>query len=283
MDIEYLIQKYATENGFIAGFCEIKPTPLLENVKSAIVIGVGNGKKLNFELDDVPRGVLAAYCVGMDYHITVRRELTKLKNYLHKQDVKFDSYIHVDAGPLPERFLALNAKIGWLGKNQCVFSEKFGSFFNIGCMLVSIPLQWRGGVRPNLADDGVVSLCRGCDLCLSSCPTNAITDNGYDYKKCISYITQKRGDLTKWEQTVIGQHLFGCDLCQLSCPLNSNKHVDEIIDINEAMPALDLFTSMTKSTFKAKYGHTSIYWRGVSTIKRNAKIIMNNFYKKGDN
>jgi len=283
MDIKKTIENYAKEKGFIAGFCDIDTTSILDTAKSAIIIGVGYGKKERVIVDDIPRGRLASYAVGPDYHISIRIILSELRDYLHKLGILFDSHIHVDSGPLPERLLALKAGIGRLGKNQCVFSKEFGSFFNIGCMLVSIPLHLGNSTRPILAASNVVSHCGNCIACIIACPTGALTENGYDCTKCISYITQKRGTLQDWEQQAIGHHLFGCDICQTMCPKNTGKHVGEITDINEIMPPLESILSMTKSKFKERYGNTAMYWRGLQTVKRNALAVLNNFYKKGDN
>jgi len=283
MNIQKIIEDYAAEHGFIVGFCAAgaDEAALFETAKTVIVIGVGYGKKENFATDDIPRGRLASYAIGTDYHITVRNILSELRDYLHGVGMEFDSHIHVDSGPLPERHLALKAGIGKLGRNSCIISEKFGSFFNIGCMLVSIPIV--KNIDDSNADAPHSLQCGNCTLCLTTCPTNALTEAGFDYTKCISYITQKKGELSNWEQQVIGQHLFGCDVCQSICPRNVDRHVCEITDINETLPPLESFIKMTKSEFKEKYGNTAAFWRGLSTVKRNANAILNSFYKKGDN
>jgi len=277
MHLHKTIHDYAEKNGVLIGICSAAGLPpLLKTAQSVIVVGVGYGKQESFVTDNIPRGRLASYAIGIDYHIKVRNLLAELVNYLRDTGVTFDSYIHVDSGPLPERRLALKAGIGYLGRNGCIISKKFGSFFNIGCVLTSINLE------PYSLINSFDIKCSNCTACITNCPSGALTETGYDYTKCVSHITQKRGELSNWEQTIIGSHLFGCDACQSVCPQNTGKHICQINDINEIMPPLSEIFSMTKSTFKVKYGNTAIHWRGLSTIKRNASAIMNNYYKKGD-
>ena len=277
------IYEYAAENGFIAGVCSAevltppKGTKLPWNFeeKSVIVIGVGYGMREDFAVDKIPRGRLAMYTIGEDYHAVVRGKLEGLRDYLNKHVVSFESYIHVDSGPLPERKLALAAGIGRLGKNGCIISDRFGSFFNIGCMVVDCEIADAGAAicRPLVG-------CDDCGACVKACPTGVFKDN--DYAKCISAITQKKGELSEWEQAAMGNHLFGCDICQFVCPCNKGKHIGVITDIDGIMPRLDSVLAMAESEYSEKYGNTAMSWRGLSVLQRNAEIVYKNL-RKGDN
>ena len=53
--------------------------------------------------------------------------------------------------------------------------------------------------------------CGKCDLCIRSCPSGAISENGFDMAKCISYLTQLKRELTEEEMFLVGKNLYGCD------------------------------------------------------------------------
>ena len=97
-------------------------------------------------------------------------------------------------------------------------------------------------------------------------------------------LTQKKGDLTNEEETIIGKTplVFGCDVCQEVCPHNQSipatpipefQHVEPYIDINE-------IETLTNKEFKAKYGHRAFSWRG-KKILIETKILLkvNRYYK----
>jgi epoxyqueuosine reductase len=291
MDIKAIINKYSKDNGIAVGFTDLshdnlrgKSRKLLKTAESVIVIGVGYNKKIGFEPDGIPRGRLAMYATGVDYHIRLRDILAGLRDFLAENlNDDFDSYIHVDSGPwaLPERYLALRCGLARLAKNRCVYNYQFGTFFNIGCMLTSLDLspyvQYdNDGNAPKVS-------CDNCSRCVLSCPSKALTEVGYDYQKCISYINQKKGKLSLWESAAIGDNLFGCDICQEVCPLNKDKYVGEITDINEIYPSLDEILSMDERGYGERFGQSAIFWRGLDVLRRNAEAVLFNYYEKGDN
>src|SRR6185503_17548747 len=66
--------------------------------------------------------------------------------------------------------------------------------------------------------------CGTCTLCLSACPTEAITaDRQVDAASCLSYQTiENRGGLVAEPlRGAMRDIAFGCDICQDVCPLNA--------------------------------------------------------------
>lgn len=303
MQLEKRIEQFANDNGFIVGICDaerldyldggektadipfskytqeqrITPKLLMPTARSIIVIGVGYGKKKKFEDDGLPRGVFSASAVNIDYHVKIKQILNNLRDFMLEYE-KFDSKIEVDTGALSERELAKKAGLAWQGKNGNVYSDALGSFFNIGYMLTTLDL------KANYAYATDFSYCGDCDICIKACPSKAISDDGkkLNYNVCVSFLTQKKGELTETEQKLIGNCLYGCDVCQRVCRYNLDKYVGEITKIDSIMPLLSDFTTMTSAEFKDRYGETAIFWRGLKTIKRNAMYAMNNFHEKGD-
>jgi epoxyqueuosine reductase len=65
-------------------------------------------------------------------------------------------------------------------------------------------------------------LCGECDLCIRSCPTQAISNKRtVAVSRCISFLTTNtKGDIPLDLCMKVGDHVFGCDICQSVCPLN---------------------------------------------------------------
>jgi len=151
-----------------------------------------------------------------------------------------------------------------------VISPVFGTFFNIGLLIVDIDLP------PTLPEHS--QACPAdCRRCIDACPTGAIRQYSVNPALCISYVTQKRGKISGAEAAIIGDQLYGCDICQRCCPMNKMQQPPEDLCEEEILKLL----SMDPEHFKKRFGHTAMAWRGLSHLKRNAKIVLQNKYLSG--
>ena len=267
---EYLKNKNEDLEGFVCNDIEkrIDPKKMLPEAESIIVIGKCYNKKIAFEMDDKKRCKLALGAFGEDYHIYLRKHLEEIADIIKEKNPDAKVLCFSDTGPLDDREAARRAGLGAYGKNHLLITEKFGSAVNLGYIITDEKIE----IDEPLKKD----FCKSCRKCIDSCPSGALTDKGYDFKKCISYISQKKGELSEWESEILGNALYGCDICLRACVYN-NKFAGEVTDIDEMYPEAEKILSLTKSTFKKEYGDTAIFWRGLKTIKRNAE----NALKKG--
>lgn len=303
------ILSFAKEKGFIAGICSAEPfteltdiliksstpfvnysvkertdpTAIMPDCKSIIVVGLSYNKRLKLNPKDKldimrsndKRGVFSLSAYGRDYHIVIREFLNSLAERL-KNYISFKYEIFVDTGPLVEREILYRAGLAWRGKNFCAVSDTLGSMFNCGYMLTDIPVDLYNHSNPTQNVSILKETkCGKCTLCIDACPGGALNGESFKYEKCVSYLTQKKGTLTRTEEELIGVSLYGCDICQLVCPYNHGREIGEITDIDEVFPRLDSILSMTKQEFK-KYKDNAFYWRGLSLLKRNAAIAKKN-------
>jgi len=156
---------------------------------------------------------ISRYAWGEDYHEVVKSKLKLAVEQLRKFDPAVKAKINVDTGPLLEKVYAVQAGLGWMGKNTTVIIDGYGSFCFLGIILLNIRLE------PGLP---IQNRCGDCDLCQKACPANSL-EKAYvlDAMKCNAYVTienkkaiseEERGNLNNW--------LYGCDACQDVCPWN---------------------------------------------------------------
>ena len=156
---------------------------------------------------------LSRYTWATDYHLVINEYLKKLIEKLQKINASAQFSIHCDTSPLADRYMAYLAGLGFYGKNNCFISPKWGSYVVIGTILTTLELE------PNTPLD---QSCMGCNRCITACLGQCLGHDEFKYDTCKSYLTQKKGDLTTEEETIIGKTplVFGCDVCQEVCPHN---------------------------------------------------------------
>ena len=119
----------------------------------------------------------------------------------------------VDNSPIPEVYAAAKAGLGVIGENGLLISETYGSW----CFLCEIVTDLE--VEPT---GDQMKRCVGCMACRAACPSKALSNGGVQKERCLSAVTQKKGDLTRQEERLLAQSgvCWGCDVCQEVCPYN---------------------------------------------------------------
>ena len=269
-DLEKVI-KHRLLNGYITGMEEpviekrINPKETMENVKSIIVCAfpyyIGNFKESN----------LSKYCYGEGYHIVAKDMLQQICNYISSKIDNFEYKIFADNGPLVDRYLAYLSGIGYFGINNNIITDKYGSYVFIGYILSNYEFK---------KDIPLEKTCIKCGKCVKYCPGNALLGN-YEMnpKRCLSYITQKKGELEEEEEKVLRENrkVFGCDICQDVCPHNKNIPITNIERFkDDIILKLDNkeIDEISNKEFKRRYGNRAFSWRGKNIIKRNIDIIL---------
>lgn len=211
----------------------------------------------NLYADEGSTHRVASYARGRDYHLIVKEKIDTLCERLKEQTGYYFLSL-CDTTPLMERALAVECGIGFQGKNGSVIIEGIGANVVLGEIITDMEII--------IGNEEIKSGCGSCMRCVKACPVSAITTHGVDAKKCLSYITQKKGDLTEEEGKTIENRLFGCDTCLISCPYN--KVIKDDMSPNP-YDIYDLF-NMSNKEFREKYGKLSSSWRGKKILQRNA-------------
>lgn len=287
---EWLDRGCAGEMAYLARWRDLRVDPrrLLAGAKSVIVVGHHNSPSVGQEAvggqvevaptsptADHPRGRVARYAWGRDYHRVVRKMLRRLVARLHAiLPGPFETRICVDTAPIVEREAAAAAGIGWIGKNTMIIDSQLGSMLSLGEVVTTLDLE---PTRP------VKDRCGTCRRCLDACPTGALTaPYRMDASRCISYLTiEHRGRIPPNVARRMGNWVFGCDVCQEVCPYNRKSARPPAGPVNERNPLVpsprlaDLL-NLSKEQYDRYVAGSAMRRATLDMLKRNAAIALSN-------
>jgi len=236
----------------------INPFLLMSNAKSIVVC--------LFSYCIGEKGRISRYAMGEDYHKVVINALEKGCEILKQNG--FSSKAYADNSPLLERYLAYLAGLGFFGKNGMLINEKYGSFVFVGYILTDCEMPCDTPLDN--------SMCIGCNKCIDACPGNALgEDFSFNENKCVSYLTQKKGELTGKEQEIIKKsgYIWGCDICQNVCPYNYTAQRTNIPQFFKNLVFdIEIDENMSNSEFGRKFSNRAFAWRGKNVLKRNIEL-----------
>jgi len=242
---------------------------ILEGVKSVIVVGWNYYQIVDRNLQIAEgRKRVARYAWGDDYHEVMGERLEKLCEFLGELG-DADAKWYIDTGAILERYFAVKAGLGFIGKNTCLITPEFGSFVFIGVLLTRLELD----CNLQLAD----GRCGDCRRCIDACPAGALSEKCVDARKCISYLTiEKKGEFTEEEaQMVAGQDFcFGCDVCQEVCPFNGVLNVEcRMSNVECGISNLEYRDlPKTEEEFNKKFKKSPLRRAGLEGMRRNLKL-----------
>lgn len=243
----------------------IDPATLVDSARSVIVCAI------SYNRAPIREGIasrIASYALCTDYHITIRKKLNSLLDYIAEIVPKVSGRVFVDTAPILEKGWAVEAGLGWIGRNSLLVNPKLGSFLLLGVVVVDAELD---------ADNkNINESCAGCNRCVVECPAQAIgTDRTINASKCISRLTiEKNGeseaDLKGW--------IFGCDICQRVCPYNNHAPImnHDIFAPNSALLSMDReqWLQMKKEEFKELFGLTPLSRCSLDIIQKRVADLL---------
>lgn len=242
----------------------VDPSALVENARTVIVCGV-NYKNNAWEGHRVlQNGKVASYAFAADYHKAIKKMLQGLLTRLKESHPEITGRCFTDTAPILEKAWAVEAGLGWIGKNSLLVTPRYGSTVLLGEIVLDAEVDKYN--KPFAGDR-----CGNCDKCVVFCPNEAINDNRtLCTGKCVSRMTiekcedgQACGDTHGW--------IFGCDVCQSCCPFNShtpyfsNPAFEPVADPMSCDE--DFWKNITEQEFNDVFGRTPLKRSGFKNIK----------------
>ncbi len=216
------------------------------------------GSLLHSKGDLMGRYKVAQYALGEDYHTVIRGKLNEILQRMKELDPQISGRVFVDTAPVLERAWAVQAGLGFIGKNNFFISREHGIRNFIGVIISSYAIdeievkkpEGCRGDEKNLSgrvEEFGKKYCGNCTKCIDSCPTGALcAPYTLDARKCTSYLTiEDKGSslaLNIENGAERDGWIFGCDACMNACPWNSrnDKGWEEFNQKEEPLPASHL-------------------------------------------
>ncbi len=297
---EWLARDYAGDMRYLRDARRHSISRVVEGARSVIVcaLNYNTSLPLSTEMPEEiasptgPRGWIARYAWGDDYHNVLGEKLDALVEALRKEfSEPFEARAYVDTGPVVERVAAKYAGLGWLAKNTCLIHEESGSWLFLGVIVTTLDLAASLGPAGVTVEAPAADLCGNCSLCIDACPTNAIVEPYVlDARRCISYLTiELRGAIPVELRELVGRHVFGCDICQDVCPWNRRAPVTAPANFEPRLfvqeggarnslfsPDLEWLISLTEEEFREVFRGSPVKRTKRRGLIRNACVALGN-------
>jgi epoxyqueuosine reductase len=242
----------------------------------AVVVGALSYREPGPPAPTEPSAAIARYAWRNPYE-PLREGLWAMARTLRMYGYK--AVVFADDNSLVDREAAYRAGLGWFGKNANLLLPGQGSWFVLGAVVTTAPLE---PVAEPIADG-----CGACRRCLDGCPTGAIVAPGVvDAGRCLAWLLQKPGEFPREFRSALGNRLYGCDDCQEVCPPNLRVQASAPVPVRLTraredsaprthVPLLALLTG-TDDEVMAINGAWYLADRNPRWLRRNAIVIAGN-------
>ncbi len=247
----------------------IDPTLLVPGAKTVVTLTYNYYSGQKQKDTDAPK--ISQYAYGKDYHFIIKDKLRELLSILQEEVGEVNGRCFVDSAPVLERDWAKRSGVGWIGKNTMLIHPKKGSYFFLAELIIDLEM---------VADSPIKDYCGTCRKCIDACPTDAISEDGYDMdgSRCISYFTielkesipeEFKGKFENW--------MFGCDICQEVCPWNrfSTPHREEAFLPHPQLLEMrrEDWQEITKDVFNEIFRKSAVKRTKLTGLKRNIDFL----------
>lgn len=264
---QWLHLSYHGEMNWMAKAPEIRMDPQAYDPLARTILIAGLSSRQS--APTLPRGRIAAYAQGEDYHEILRDLLEKLaQKTITPWGGKYR--ITVDSSPLMEKLLAAKAGLGWQGKNTLLIHQEHGPWLLLGCLLTDLEIP---------ADIPSSDHCGTCTRCLDACPTQAFPQPYVlDARRCLAYLSiEHPGPIPEEFRRPMGDRIFGCDECLEVCPWNRHARQSREIRL-QSIPRPDLreMLSWDDHQFRKEFRGTPIFRLKHRRWLRNLCVVLGN-------
>ena len=239
---------------------------LVDGAKTVVVCAVSYKSEISVGYTESDSCKIASYACNRDYHKTLKKMLLRLLAELQSQYPQLQGRAFVDSAPLLEKQYAVEAGLGWIGRQSLLVTPEFGSYVLLGELVLDVEADVYDAPYEGVG-------CGECRRCMEACPTSAIVaPMTINTAKCISCRT-----IETENDTNIDLHgwIFGCEECQNCCPYNRRAALHRNEAFNPLFDPRDIsaeqWLAMSEEVFSARFGTTPLKRSGLERIKKNIK------------
>jgi epoxyqueuosine reductase len=275
----WLAQGMAADMAWMADPRRVNPDLVLPGVQSLVCVALNYYTPVNHS-SDLAKGKISRYAWGRDYHRVLGRRLKQLHLWMQAEFSPCQNRFYVDTGPIAEKPWAMQAGLGWIGKNGLLLTREYGSWIFLGVILTTLKL---------VPDQPHTTHCGTCTRCLDACPTTAIVSPGVvDSRRCIAYHTLESH--AEGIPSTIAQNLHnwvaGCDICQDVCPWNQRfAQPSGIPDFQpypwNIAPHLQDLAQISDREFDQKFPASALRRLKAKRLRRNAQAALKSTSNSG--
>lgn len=271
--LDWLRHHYHGELAYMENQIRCDPNLLLPGAKTAIIfVTYYKQEPLPFRSN---AGLVASYARGRDYHHVHRKRLKHFIQWLEGRSGQQNiAKGFSDSTPVLEKALAVQAGLGWFGKNTLLIHRQFGTFTLLSGLFTTLEIG-----MPTILETALrLPRCGSCTKCLDACPTQAlISPYTLDATKCLSYhLIESKKEIPIAIQEKNPGYVFGCDICQNVCPHNVRPKPSERSEFTPEKgigPYLDNTRILELEKNPEKLFGTPLQRRGVAGLKYNLETI----------
>lgn len=242
----------------------VNPTLLVDDAKSVISVLLNYFPRRDIFQDTEYK--ISKYAYGQDYHLVIKRKLSTLIDFVKEITGDLSIRAFTDSAPVLEKAWAERSGLGWIGKNGNLITQKVGSFYFLGEIILDYELDY---------DSPTTDHCGSCTKCIDACPTQAIVKPYVvDGSKCISYLTIELKDelIPKQFSGQMDGWIFGCDICQDVCPWNRFSQPSQETAF-EPIVGIDNLAELGEDEFITSFKFSAIKRTKYRGLKRNIHFI----------
>ena len=239
---------------------------MVEGARSVVVCAVSYKSEISGGYSAADKCKIASYACNRDYHKTLKKMLKAMLRELQTTYPSLEGRAFVDSAPILEKQYAVEAGLGWIGRQSLLVTPEYGTYVLLGELVLNAEVD-----ELDKPLEGVG--CGECRRCMDACPTGAIVKPmTINTSRCISCHTIEAEPSAKIN---LNGWIFGCDECQNCCPYNkkakphSSALFDPMFDPREI--TAEQWMTMAKEEFAEKFGSTPLKRSGLERIKANIR------------
>ena len=239
---------------------------MVEGARSVVVCGVSYKSEISGGYSVADKCKIASYACNRDYHKTLKKMLKAMLRELQTTYPSLEARAFVDSAPILEKQYAVEAGLGWIGRQSLLVTPEYGTYVLLGELVLNAEVDEYDKPLKRVG-------CGECRRCIDACPTGAIVKPmTIDTSRCISCHTieaqpNSNINLNGW--------IFGCDECQNYCPYNkiakphNSTYFDPLFDPRTI--SSKMWLTMNEQEFCDKFGSTPLKRSGLERIILNIK------------